>query len=81
MKKDTPILNRISSPADLKELTSEEARRLCGELRGVILETVAANGGHLASNLGLVECTVAIHRSFDSPRDSILFDVGHQASF
>ncbi|MBQ4575220.1 MAG: 1-deoxy-D-xylulose-5-phosphate synthase [Clostridia bacterium] len=79
MKKDTPILNRISSPADLKELTSEEARRLCSELRGVILETVAANGGHLASNLGLVECTVALHRSFDSPRDSILFDVGHQA--
>ncbi len=79
MKKDTPILDRIDSPADLKRLTREESHRLCDELRAVILETAAENGGHLASNLGLVECTVALHRVFDSPRDSILFDVGHQA--
>lgn len=79
MKSATPILDRIDSPADLKELTAEEAKALCGELRAVILERVSQNGGHLASNLGLVECTVALHRIFDSPRDSILFDVGHQA--
>ena len=71
-------LNRIDSTADLKLLGEDELPTLCAELREVILETVSKNGGHLASNLGMVEATVALHRVFDSPNDKIVFDVGHQ---
>lgn len=72
------MLEKIQSPQDLHALHAEDIPQLCGEIRETILETVSKNGGHLASNLGMVEATVAIHRVFDAPRDRILFDVGHQ---
>ena len=71
-------LGRVGSPDALKGLTLAEKELLCGEIRHKIIETVSKNGGHLASNLGVVELTVAMHSVFDSPRDSIIFDVGHQ---
>ena len=73
-----PILSKISSPEDVKKLNNEETAELCEELRKCIIETVSKNGGHLASNLGAVELTVALHRTFNSPEDAIIFDVGHQ---
>ncbi len=73
------MLEKITSPADVRGLTPKETDALCAEIRENILTAVSKNGGHLASNLGLVEPTVVIHRVFDSPDDAILFDVGHQA--
>ena len=72
------ILNNISSPKDVKKLNSTELQNLCNEIRNCIIETVSKNGGHLASNLGSVELTIALHRTFNSPKDAIIFDVGHQ---
>lgn len=74
-----PILTRVNSPKDLKDLSLSELRGLCRDIREFIVHTVSQTGGHLASNLGSVELTVAIHRVFDAPRDRIVFDVGHQA--
>ena len=74
----TPLLDRISEPSHLRRLNPEEMVRLAGEIRSVIVATVSANGGHLGSNLGIVELTIALHRVYDSPRDVILFDTGHQ---
>lgn len=73
------LLDRINSPEDLRELTLPELNALCGEIRQKIIETVSQNGGHLASNLGVVELTVALHRVFQMPEDQIVWDVGHQA--
>ncbi len=73
------VLSGITSPRDLKKLNSSELQTLCGEIRETIIETVSKNGGHLASNLGAVELTVALHRTFNSPDDAIIFDVGHQS--
>jgi 1-deoxy-D-xylulose-5-phosphate synthase len=73
------LLDRINSPADLKALTLQELEQLASEIREELVTTVSANGGHLASNLGTVELTLALHRIFDSPRDKIVWDVGHQA--
>jgi len=72
------ILDRVNEPADLKGLTLSQLEQLAAEIRGEILAIVTANGGHLASSLGVVELTIALHRSFDSPRDKIVWDVGHQ---
>ncbi|MBQ2266224.1 MAG: 1-deoxy-D-xylulose-5-phosphate synthase, partial [Clostridia bacterium] len=72
------ILNNIKSPADIKNFNDNEINQLCGEIRDCIITTVSKNGGHLAANLGAVELTVAVHRAFDSPKDAIIFDVGHQ---
>ena len=72
------ILNRVESPRDLKKLTIEELGRLATEIRASILDVVSKNGGHLASNLGVVEITLALHRIFDTPSDKIVWDVGHQ---
>ncbi len=72
------ILPRINSPQDLKQLSLEELKQLSSEIRATIIETVARNGGHLASNLGAVELTLALHYVFESPRDKIIWDVGHQ---
>ncbi len=72
------ILEHINTPQDVKALTEEEVRRLCVELREFMLGRVSRTGGHLASNLGVVELTVAIHRVFDTARDRLVFDVGHQ---
>ena len=71
-------LNNINSPDDLKKLNNDELPALCDEIRGCLIDTISKNGGHLASNLGVVELSVALHREFNSPVDSILFDVGHQ---
>ena len=72
------ILENIRSPRDVKALTQDETRRLCEEIRAFLIESVSKTGGHLASNLGSVELTVAIHRVFDTERDRLVFDVGHQ---
>ena len=72
-------LSKIKSPQDVKALSSTELQALCEEIRNCIITTVSKNGGHLASNLGAVELTVALHRAFDSPKDAIIFDVGHQS--
>lgn len=74
-----PLLDTINGPADLKQLTREQLPQLAAEMRQRLLEVVAANGGHLASNLGTTELTIALHYLFDSPRDQIIWDVGHQA--
>jgi 1-deoxy-D-xylulose-5-phosphate synthase len=73
------LLDRISSPEDLKKLSSDELVKLAAEVRAYIIDVVSKNGGHLASNLGVVELTIALHYVFDSPRDKIIWDVGHQA--
>jgi 1-deoxy-D-xylulose-5-phosphate synthase len=73
------LLDKIDSPADLKNLSSPELQELAEELRQEIVNTVTVTGGHLASNLGVVELTIALHRIFDSPRDKIIWDVGHQS--
>jgi len=72
------FLGAVNSPSDLKRLNENELNTLCAEIREEIMSTVSVNGGHLASNLGAVELTVALHRAFNSPEDSIIFDVGHQ---
>ena len=73
------LLETISGPADLRRLSTEELGELAGEIRQLIVERVTTNGGHLGSNLGVVELTLALHRVFDSPRDILLWDTGHQA--
>lgn len=73
------LLARIHSPADLRKLTTLQAERLAGEIRAHMIESVSQTGGHLGPNLGVVELTIALHRVFDSPTDSIVFDTGHQA--
>ena len=73
------LLNKIESPSDLKELTRCQLPELSKELRQYILESVAKTGGHLSSNLGTVELTVALHYIFNTPHDRLIWDVGHQA--
>ena len=73
------ILPGIDSPADIRKLTSEELNGLASEIRQVIIDTVSKNGGHLASSLGTVELTLALHYVFNTPRDRLIWDVGHQA--
>ncbi len=73
------ILARISSPGDLKDLSQTQIEHLSSEIRQVLIETVSHNGGHLASSLGVVELTIALHRAFHTPEDKIIWDVGHQS--
>jgi 1-deoxy-D-xylulose-5-phosphate synthase len=73
------ILQSIETPADIKDLSQEQLLVLAEEIRAFIIESVTTTGGHLGSNLGAVEMTLAVHRVFDSPRDVILWDTGHQA--
>lgn len=73
------MIEKIKSPADIKTLSSAELKNLAEELREIIIERVSINGGHLASNLGVVELTLALHYIFDSPSDKIVWDVGHQS--
>ena len=73
------LLSQIQSPEDLKKLDKKLLPQLAEELRSMIVSTVASNGGHLGSSLGVVELTLALHRVFESPRDRIVWDVGHQA--
>ena len=72
------ILQTIDAPGDLRGFNRQELAQLCEEIRAELIRVVSQNGGHLASNLGMVELTVALHRRFDSPADRIVFDVGHQ---
>ena len=73
------MLETIHSPRDLDDLNYEQLERLAGEIRNEMIATVSTNGGHLASNLGIVELTLALHRVFHMPEDKIVFDVGHQS--
>ena len=72
------LLDKVNSPKDIKKLNIDELNELCSDIRKMLIETVSKNGGHLASNLGVVELTVALHKVFNSPVDQIVFDVGHQ---
>jgi len=73
------LLESIQTPSDLRSLDEQQLRQLCAELRGTIIATVAKTGGHLGSNLGVVELTVALHRLLDLPTDRLVWDTGHQA--
>lgn len=79
MNEGISILENIKNPSDVKALSDGELENLCTEIRKTLVDTVASTGGHLASNLGTVELTVALHKSFNSPEDKIVWDVGHQA--
>ena len=72
------ILDKVNSPGDLKALSFKERAELCGEIRSFLINSVSKTGGHLASNLGVVEISVALHSVFDMSEDKIVFDVGHQ---
>lgn len=74
-----PVLDQIAHPRDLRGLSEDELTQLAAEIRDLMIRTVATNSGHLGPNLGVVELTLAIHRVFDSPRDKIVFDTGHQS--
>ena len=73
------VLDQVNGPSDLRALGPEQLGRLCEEIREFLIKTVAATGGHLGPNLGVVELSVALHRVFDSPRDPLIFDTGHQS--
>ncbi len=75
-----PLLGRIQAPGDVKRLQESELPALCEEIRQFLIESVSATGGHLSSNLGVVELTVALHRALDLPQDKILFDVGQPSA-
>ena len=72
------LLDKIDQPSDLKKLNAQQVEKLCAEIRHFLLENISKTGGHLASNLGTVELTVALHRVLETPKDKIVFDVGHQ---
>jgi 1-deoxy-D-xylulose-5-phosphate synthase len=76
---DTPLLDRVRIPADLKSLSEAELPQLAAELRTELVDAVSQTGGHLGAGLGVVELTVALHYVFDTPRDRLIWDVGHQA--
>src|SRR3984885_1725222 len=75
----TPLLDTIATPADLRRLPESDLRQVADELRAETISAVAVTGGHLGAGLGVVELTVALHYLFDTPRDRLLWDVGHQA--
>ena len=76
---DESILNKINSPSDLDQLSADELNTLSDEIRNEIVSVVSQNGGHLASNLGVVELTIALLTVFNTPKDRIVWDVGHQS--
>ena len=73
------MLDKINFPNDVKNLTIKEKKELAKEIREYILDVVSKNGGHLASNLGVVELTIALHSVYNTPEDKIIWDVGHQS--
>ena len=75
----TPLLDRVLSPADLRQMPSDELRQLADELRQEVIDAVSVTGGHLGAVLGVVELTVALHYVYNTPRDRLIWDVGHQA--
>src|ERR671935_3230758 len=74
-----PLLDQIQGPADLRRLTRPQLAELAKEIRSFLVDQISETGGHLSPNLGVVELTLALHRVFDSPRDAIVWDTGHQA--
>ncbi len=78
MPPKTPLLDRVNIPADLRNFSTEQLKQLADELRAETIDTVSVTGGHLGSSLGVVELSVAIHAVFDTPRDRLIWDVGHQ---
>ncbi len=76
---ETPLLDRVRIPADLRNFSAEQLRQVADELRAEVIDAVSVTGGHLGSALGVVELTVALHAVFDTPRDRLIWDVGHQA--
>ena len=78
MKPNTPLLDTVKSPADTRGLSVPELRQLADELRAEMIDVVSSTGGHFGSGLGVVELTVALHHVFETPRDIIVWDVGHQ---
>jgi len=75
----TPMLDRVRIPADLKNFSADQLKQVAAELRAETVDAVSHTGGHLGASLGVVELTVAIHAVFDTPRDTLIWDVGHQA--
>jgi len=73
-----PLIDRIQSPADLRAFKKDELKPLADELRAFLIQSVSKTGGHLASGLGSVELTIALHYLFDTPHDRLVWDVGHQ---
>ena len=78
-QKTIKYLSKIHSPNDVKKIPKSEMNAVASEIRDELVRIVSQNGGHLASNLGVVELTLAIHRVFDTPNDHVIFDVGHQS--
>src|SRR6201996_2087741 len=76
---ETPLLDTVSTPADLRNLKPEQLRQLADELRAETISAVSVTGGHLGAGLGVVELTTAIHYVFNTPDDKLIWDVGHQA--
>ncbi|MYS71114.1 1-deoxy-D-xylulose-5-phosphate synthase, partial [Streptomyces sp. SID5926] len=74
-----PLLTRITGPRDLDRLSLEELTQLAEEIRTFLVDAVSKTGGHLGPNLGVVELTLALHRVFESPKDKVLWDTGHQS--
>src|SRR3954447_3592877 len=75
----TPLLDRVRVPADLRNFSTEQLKQIADELRAETIHAVSQTGGHLGASLGVVELTLAIHAVFDTPRDRLIYDVGHQA--
>ena len=78
-KVEIKYLDKIKSPKDLDELNDEQLKDLASELRYDVIETVSKTGGHLGASLGVIELTIALHKIFDTPKDKIIWDVGHQS--
>src|SRR5216110_433410 len=76
---DTPLLDTVNVPAEIRSLTKDQLPQLADELRQEVISAVSVTGGHLGAGLGVVELTVALHYVFDTPRDKLVWDVGHQA--
>src|SRR3954471_8058951 len=75
----TPLLDRVRVPAEMRNFSTDQLRQVADELRAEVIDAVSVTGGHLGSSLGVVELTVALHAVFETPRDRLIWDVGHQA--
>ncbi|HQT46023.1 MAG TPA: 1-deoxy-D-xylulose-5-phosphate synthase N-terminal domain-containing protein, partial [Acidocella sp.] len=78
MPPKTPLLDRVKFPSDMRNFSADQLKQLADELRAETIDTVSVTGGHLGSSLGVVELTVAIHAVFETPRDRLIWDVGHK---
>ena len=75
----TPLLDRVHIPADLRAIEDKDLKQLAAELRQEMIDAVSVTGGHLGAGLGVVELTIALHKVFDTPKDRLIWDVGHQS--